>query len=330
MTRTLPTTYIPVIDRRSTMKSIMGSNPQDTMELASLCPSEISDFSKDTFELARTGKIRRRSSEQQLPQHAQHGGQQQQQKPTGLESTDTKSRLATHLEQQDMPHRRSNGPRRNRVRFSDLPNTIINTAPSSIESSTTSESSFTESTTTTTPEYLDEEDISCRWWTQDDLEQIKKEAKEMSILLRRASKEKGCYVEQAHKKTSLMLSNDFKSLVKLTPSSPDQDLVHWCLRSDGRRGLERFASKGYSALRKEDIMEARRLIFEEQERQRSKQINKPEIIAKIAKEASRRARTFSLFMGEADHITSRSRSKRPPSKKSRVEVPETIRLQIKV
>ena len=155
-------------------------------------------------------------------------------------------------------------------------------------------------------ETICDSEIQQRWWTPDDLDEIKRRAKEMSIRLRQQAKEKGCYIGMAHKKTSLMLTNNFPELVKLSPSSPDQDLRHWCARSDGRRGLERFASREYGICRKDDVLDARDAVFQEQERQRSssepssKVPLDPEAMAKVSKEKSRRSRTFSLFMGEAD------------------------------
>lgn len=151
-------------------------------------------------------------------------------------------------------------------------------------------------------------EIQQRWWTPEDLDDIKRRAKEMSIRLRQQAKEKGCYIGMAHKKTSLMLTNNFPELVKLSPSSPDQDLGHWCARSDGRRGLERFASREYGICRKDDVLDARDAVFREQERQRKSHEQSSssmvpldaESMAKISKEKSRRSRTFSLFMGEAD------------------------------
>lgn len=169
-------------------------------------------------------------------------------------------------------------------------------------------------------EIISEEDMASRWWSQSDLEEVKKGAKEMSLQLRRMAKERGCYVETAHKKTTLMLKNDFKELVKLSSSSPDQDLRHWCARSDGRRGLERFASKEFCNSRKDDVIDTRNTVFQEQERQRQLNVYLPEEIAKISKEKSRRARTFSLFMGEADAqeaVRGTSSSKRTAGKRSK-------------
>lgn len=149
-------------------------------------------------------------------------------------------------------------------------------------------------------EAMSYDEMEARWWTQDDLEDIKQAAKALSLQLRRNAKDKGCYVESAHKKTSLMLANNFKELVKLSTSSPDQDLRHWCARNDGRRGLERFASKEYGRSRKDDVIYTRNTVFEEQSRQRENKNFDAELIAKVSKEKSRRARTFALFMGEAD------------------------------
>lgn len=179
------------------------------------------------------------------------------------------------------------------------------------------------------PESISEEEMAVRWWTQDGLDQIKQAAKEMSLHLRRISKEKGCYVETAHKKTSLMLANNFKELVKLSASSPDQDLRHWCARNDGRRGLERFACKEYCNSRKDDVIGARNMVFQEQKRQRTERVYKPDIIAKVSKEKTRRARTFALFLGEADALVARG-SGRSSVKRSKVthETPKRSRSKL--
>ena len=155
-------------------------------------------------------------------------------------------------------------------------------------------------------EVITEEEMEIRWWSQEDLDNIKKAAKEMSLKLRKLAKEKGCYVETAHKKTSLMLTNSFQELVKMSASSPDQDLRHWCVRSDGRRGLERFACREYGNTRKDDVISTRMAVFAEQDRQRKNNTYVPENIAKVSKAHSRRSRTFSLFMGEADAQSTRS------------------------
>ena len=165
-------------------------------------------------------------------------------------------------------------------------------------------------------EVITVEEMEIRWWSQDDLDNIKKAAKEMSLKLRKLAKEKGCYVEVAHKKTTLMLTNSFQELVKMSASSPDQDLRHWCVRSDGRRGLERFACKEYGNTRKDDVIGTRMAVFQEQDKQRKARKYIPEAMAKVSKAHSRRSRTFSLFMGEADAQTATRNLERTTSSSS--------------
>ncbi|CAB9522831.1 expressed unknown protein [Seminavis robusta] len=176
-------------------------------------------------------------------------------------------------------------------------------------------------------ESITQEDQVSRWWSQEDLDLIKQSAKEMSIRLRRQAKERGCFIETAHKKTSLMLTNNFRELVKLSPATPDQDLRHWCARSDGRRGLERFASREYGNMRKDDVADTRNSVLEEQKRQRCGFAKvSPEAIAKVSKLKSRRSRTFSLFMGEADAqaATARQVPSRNSSKRCKVSHPSSV------
>ena len=131
-------------------------------------------------------------------------------------------------------------------------------------------------------ESISDGEVQRRWWTQNDLDEIKRRAKDLSIRLRQQAKQKGCYIELAHKKTSLMLTNNFPELVKLSPSSPDQDLKHWCARSDGRRGLERFASREYGLCRKDDVLDARDAVLQEQERQRQKKVYSVDSLANVS------------------------------------------------
>jgi hypothetical protein len=168
---------------------------------------------------------------------------------------------------------------------------------------------------------IDADDMRVRWWSKQDLEEIKQAAKETSLRLRRQAKERGCCVETAHKKTSLMLSHNFQELVKLSASSPDEDLRHWCARSDGRRGLERHACREYGSRRKDDVMNTRTAVFQEQERLRAEgftAMDAPEAVAKVSREKSRRARTFSLFMGEADAQAVTTGFAQPSSKRCKV------------
>lgn len=165
-------------------------------------------------------------------------------------------------------------------------------------------------------EIISEEEAVQRWWMADDLEVIKQRAKDTSIRLRQQATERGgCFVELAHKKTTLMLANNFPELIKLPPSSPDQDLKKWCARSDGRRGLERFASRNYGIARRDDVTEAREAVIWEQRRQQQEGKINRETLAQVSKGKSRRARTFALFMGEADAQAARAAYSSKQSKK---------------
>jgi len=180
--------------------------------------------------------------------------------------------------------------------------------------------------------YYTDEDVEAKWWTSDELHGIKADAKHMSSELRRSrGPREGCEVTMAHRKTSLMLAGDFKSLMRLTPTSPDQDLQEWCSYDDGRRGLERFSSRDYSCFRKRDIVNTRTSVLDEQAMQAQSGIRDEEAIARISREASRRERTLAVFLGEADaKQASDSNEKKvppprrcpPPRKRSRMETPE--------
>jgi hypothetical protein len=148
--------------------------------------------------------------------------------------------------------------------------------------------------------YYDDEDIVAKWFTASDLLLIKENAKNQSATIRRSGPSEECRLTMAYKKTSLMLAGDFKELVKLPTTSPDQDLRQWCSWNDGRRGLERFSSREYCYTRRGDILNAREAVLAEQDRQTEAGVKNDDLIAKASREVSRRARTFALFMGEAD------------------------------
>ena len=154
------------------------------------------------------------------------------------------------------------------------------------------------------PEYYDEEDIPTRWWVPEELQIIRQNAKAIAEDLRNksAANPSSCFIALAHRKTTLMLAADFKSLMKLSRSTPDQDLHQWCSWNDGRRGLERFSSQNYWGFRRRDVSNFRKGVVEEATRQKEHGFYDPEIIGKVAREASRRPRTFALFMGEADAL----------------------------
>ena len=150
------------------------------------------------------------------------------------------------------------------------------------------------------PEYYSDDDIRIRWYTMDELQQIKQQAKEYSSTIRQSNSSQVSCLCSAHRKTSLMLKSDFKSLVKLSQTTPDQDLSEWCSFEDGRRGLERFSSRDYAAFRRSDINLTRTSVIEEFARQRTMLFFDYEAVANHARDASRRARTFARFFAEAD------------------------------
>lgn len=190
-------------------------------------------------------------------------------------------------------------------------------------------------------EYYTDEDIQTKWWTADGLYDIKVQAKKMSSTIRRQGSSQSCRITMAHRKTSLMLAGDFKSLLRLTQTSPDQDLQQWCSNDDGRRGLERFSSRDYCCLRRRDIMGTRKAVLTEQKLQSQTRVRDEEAIARLSREASRRERTFSAYLAEADakqlrgerprpKTTTTTKSQRreappqrraPPRKRSRIEDP---------
>jgi hypothetical protein len=172
-------------------------------------------------------------------------------------------------------------------------------------------------------EYYTDEDIKIKWCNILDLQEIRQEAKEVSSLIRHHAKTQYCELAMAHRKTTLILASDFRSLVKLTPTTPDQDLSIWCSRDDGRRGLERFASKVYGCFRRRDVSEARIAVLAEQNCQRTQQFCDPELIAAKSRAVSLRARTFALFLAGADEKQVSKRDleqprQAPPRKRSKV------------
>jgi hypothetical protein len=190
--------------------------------------------------------------------------------------------------------------RRRRVQFAQT-TTIINTAQ----------------------EFYDASDIEIKWWTSVELIVIRSSVKETVATLRggadgnKQEQRSDSCLAMAHHKTTLMLSSDFKGLMKLSPTTPEQDLYRWSSHADGRRGLERFVSRDYCCFRRRDIASTRTGVLKEQFRQKQQQgICEPELIAKLAREASRRARSFSLFMGEADALAAGTAKKAPPTRKA--------------
>lgn len=159
-------------------------------------------------------------------------------------------------------------------------------------------------------EYYTDDDIRIKWWGMDELATIRNEAKEMSRFLR---KHEECDLTMGHRKTSLMLASDFKSLVKLGTETPDHHLRKWCAQDDGRRGLERFASKDYCCFRRRDINHTRSAVIAEQRKQKEHGFVDVEVTAQLARDASRRARSFAVFFAEADAAIVRAEEIRQPS-----------------
>jgi hypothetical protein len=196
----------------------------------------------------------------------------------------------------------SSSRRKTRVQFAQIPTMIINTDQ----------------------EFYDASDIEIKWWTSAELIVIRTSVKETVASLR-GNGQPGEHHQQrtvdsclavAHHKTTLMLSSDFRGLMKLSPTTPEQDLYRWSSHDDGRRGLERFVSRDYCCFRRRDIASTRCGVIQEQFRQQQLGICEPELIAKLAREASRRARSFSLFMGEADALAAGTAQKAPPTRKA--------------
>lgn len=161
-------------------------------------------------------------------------------------------------------------------------------------------------------EYYSDDDISIKWYNKEDLNALRSEAKEVSKDLLEQGKTGECRLSTAHHKISLMLKKDLQRLIRLSPTTPDQDLRRWCATTDGRRGLERFSSRDYGLLRRKDITSSRKAVFEEQTRQRESGIVDPEEIARLCRLYSRRPRTVAIFFGEADAVTARLQRDGPP------------------
>jgi len=149
-------------------------------------------------------------------------------------------------------------------------------------------------------EYFSDEECLVRWWSLKELQKSRKSVKAICARIRCNAKCQDYELITAHRKITLILACNFRSLMKMSRSLPNQDLSIWCAHNDGRRGLERFASKVYSSFRTTDILETREAILREQVRQRREGVYDPDILAERCQRASRRARTFAQFMAGAD------------------------------
>ena len=194
-------------------------------------------------------------------------------------------------------------PSRTRIRFCEAQNKVFNPEP----------------------EYYTDEDISAKWHRPCDLRAIRERAKVQSSALRKEVQASNCDIAVAHRKTTLIISADFKGLMKLSPCTPEDDLSRWCSVEDGRRGLERFSSSIYYCFRRRDMAEVREAVLNEQAYQRENHFYDPELIARRSREVSRRSRNFALFLGGADakQIAKRKQSsapcrQAPPRKRSKI------------
>jgi hypothetical protein len=148
---------------------------------------------------------------------------------------------------------------------------------------------------------LCEETILALWWSNAELSFMRKSAGDLSMLIRKVSKDGRCAVSTAYHKTKLMLQSDLETLVQLTPTTPERDLLRWCRKEDARRGLERWASKEYACERRQCIIDHVKAVVADQTGERDSG-EVAESLAKVAREHSRLSRTFALYFGEADAL----------------------------
>lgn len=171
-----------------------------------------------------------------------------------------------------------------------------------------------------TTEYLLDDEMIVRWWLPDEVDRIRESSRRLSSFIRKKYLSED--VSMAHRKTTLMLASDFKALLKLSRTTPDQDLRIWNRSCDGARGLERYACKDYACFRRKDITNTRTVVLAEQARQRQDRAHDSDAISLVAKEASRRARTFAHMMGEADaRVESLNKLEREESKERERDEP---------
>ncbi len=162
--------------------------------------------------------------------------------------------------------------------------------------------------------YYTDEDIATKWWGEKTLLEVRQRARELSTSLRQSSGSHDCDLTMAHRKITLILKRDFNSLLKLTRTSPDQDLSSWCSHDDGRRGLERFTSKVYASFRKRDVAGTVAAVLEEQQRQSLSHVNDPELIAQASRTVSQRSRSLANFFGAADAKQALSKRETEPTR----------------
>ena len=157
------------------------------------------------------------------------------------------------------------------------------------------------------------------WLSQNEVATLQRNARDFSSEFREGKIDNDIdkALIMAHQKTTLMLKNDLAKLVQLPRTTPVHDLAAgWCGKDDGRRGLERYASKKFATSRRWDLINYKMAVLLEQNRQRTAAAAKEgskkdmllddKLIAAIARKSSRRSRTFALFTGEADALAVRA------------------------
>lgn len=150
------------------------------------------------------------------------------------------------------------------------------------------------------PGFLTSNEIERVWWSGDELQSIKKRAKQMCCRLRKRLEPEVCPVSDAYQKTKMVLNSDTKHPALCLANGLGGDLYQWCTSMDGRRGLERFASREFAALRRKDVIDTRSAVMQEQKQQAQAGERNAEAIANVAKLSSKTARVFAAFMGDAD------------------------------
>jgi hypothetical protein len=168
------------------------------------------------------------------------------------------------------------------------------------------------------PLHLSDGDVQALWFDSEELLDIKNRAKTTCLRVSQieddesdasasSKKEEKDHFTLAHRKTTLILAADFRGLLKLSQSSPVEDLIPWCSSRLECRGLERFACRDYNLFRQKDIRTTRRGVLNWQKENLldhppNNSCSAVDSLANIARKASRRARTFAHFLGEADAL----------------------------
>jgi len=164
------------------------------------------------------------------------------------------------------------------------------------------------------------------WWQKDEYEQVKASAKAKCRELRKRNKntvktcianayEQACAVANSNlelddpiRPDSVSLAGPKKKIlvslwISLTFSFlPLQSLVGWCVNAESPRGLERWSSKLHGFLRGKHVSEVKHAVLLEQARQFLAAQRDQDEIARVAQEASKRARAFAQLLGQADAL----------------------------